>query len=228
MSFDFQFVIKSFPAILSGAPIALFIAGTSLFLGLIMGFFIAICRIYKIVPLNGIAAVYVSFIRGVPMIAMLYVVYYTLPAVLSRLDPGISLRHTPSLFYAVVTFTFYMAAYSSETIRSALGSVDKGQLEAAYSVGMTGAQGLWRIIIPQAFVVAIPNLGNTFIGLLKGTSLAYYVGVMEIMGCATAEAGNGFNFLEAYAVAALIYWMLNIVFEKIFIFAENKIKLHLN
>jgi L-cystine transport system permease protein len=162
------------------------------------------------------------------MIAMLYVVYYTLPAVLSRLDPGISLRHTPSLFYAVVTFTFYMAAYSSETIRSALGSVDKGQLEAAYSVGMTGAQGLWRIIIPQAFVVAIPNLGNTFIGLLKGTSLAYYVGVMEIMGCATAEAGNGFNFLEAYAVAALIYWMLNIVFEKIFIFAENKIKLHLN
>ena len=128
----------------------------------------------------------------------------------------------PPFAVAAVALVCNYTAYMSEVIRSALMSVDAGQMEAAHSIGMTSVQAMRRVIIPQAVVVALPNVGNTFIGMVKDTSLAYMVMVMDVMGEAKTVAGSGLNFLEAYTVAALLYWALNLILERVFAVLEKR------
>jgi L-cystine transport system permease protein len=228
MNFDVSFALKSFLPILRAVPITLFIAIVSTVVGLLLGGGIAFSRIYKVPGLNGLAKIYVSFIRSVPMIVMLYVVYYSLPSMISALSVryglGISMKNVPSMAYAIVTFSFYMGGYSSEMIRAAIVSVDAKQMEAAYSVGLTKAQGLRRIIVPQALVVAMPNFGNSFLGTLKGVSLASFVGVQELMNTARVEAAIGLNFIETYTITAIIYWVICVLFERFFTLIEGKLR----
>jgi len=116
------------------------------------------------------------------------------------------------------------SAYLSENIRSALNSVDKGQIEAGYSVGMTSSQNLRRIVIPQALVVALPNFSNVFLEITKDTSLAFSVMIVEIMAKASVEASSGYKYLEAYVDAAIIYFIVCYIFGKAFIILENRLK----
>jgi len=125
---------------------------------------------------------------------------------------------------AIIAFSLSSAAFLSEIIRSALSSVDKGQSEASYSVGLTKFQTLRRIVIPQALIVATPNLGNIFLSLMKGTSLAYAVSVVELLGRAKIESAEGFNFMEAYVDVAIIYWIISFIFEKLFVIYESRLK----
>jgi len=206
----------------------LLIAVVSMLLGLIFGFAIAFCRIYRIPLLNKLSVLYVSFIRGTPLLVQLYVSFYGIPLLFEFANKNFawnlqSVNISP-LIYALTAFTANTAAYQSEIIRAAINSTNLGQMEAAYSVGMTTAQALIRIILPQALIVAIPNLGNTFIGLIKGTSLAFSVKVIEIMAVAKIIAGDGYRFLEMYLDAAIIYWIICLTLEKLLAILEKRLR----
>lgn len=141
--------------------------------------------------------VYISIIRGTPMLVQICIVFYGLPAIGVFIDP------IPA---AIIGFSLNIGAYGSETIRAAILSVLKGQWEAGYTIGMTYMQTFRRIIAPQAFRVAVPPLSNTFIGLFKDTSLASVVTVTEMFRVAQQVANMSYDFLPVYIEAGLIYW----------------------
>ncbi|KAB2330010.1 amino acid ABC transporter permease [Cytobacillus depressus] len=225
---DFEFAWRHFPEVLKGVPVTLLIAVISMILGIIFGLIIALCRIYKVPIVNRIVVVYVSFIRGVPMIVLLFVLFYGIPALFDLINKqlgwSLDADQISPVIYAMIAYTLNTAAYQSEIFRASINATHSGQMEAAYSVGMTTAQALRRIILPQALVLSLPNLGNTFIGLIKATSLAFAVKVIEIMGTAKIIANDGYKYLEMYLVAAVIYWMLCFVFEVLFAQLERKMR----
>ncbi|MBP1736291.1 MAG: putative amino acid transporter, permease protein [Oscillospiraceae bacterium] len=225
MIFDVEFAVESIPGILSALPVTLYLALIGLVCSVFIGLFVALARMYRIPVLSKLASGYLLVIRGVPLMVQLYFVFVALPIwlqdIVDQLGWDMIVDLSP-IVVASVALVLNYGAYMSEVIRSALLSVDYGQLEAAHSIGMSTPMAMVRIIIPQAVVVALPNLGNTIIGMVKDTSLAYMVMVVDIMGAAKKIAGSGLNYLETYAVAALIYWALNIILEKVFSILEKK------
>lgn len=225
---NLEFAIEQVPEVLKGVPATLAIAIVAMIFGLVFGLLIALCRIYKIPVLNRFFIVYISFIRGTPLLVQLYVFFYGVPVLLEYLNGQMGTNFDASnispLIYAFIAYTLNTSAYQAEIFRSSINAVSAGQMEAAHAVGMTTVQGLRRIILPQAFVVALPNLGNTFIGLIKATSLAFAVKVVEIMAIAKIIANDGYRFLEMYLVASLIYWLISWVFEVLFSAAEKKMR----
>ncbi|HEY8805592.1 MAG TPA: amino acid ABC transporter permease [Clostridium sp.] len=228
MNFDIQFAIRAFPKILEAAPISVFITVVSIIMGLIIALFITLVRTNKVPILNQLTKIFISFVRGTPLIVNLYILYFVVPYLISELNNKmgwhINANNVNPYVIAIIAFSLSSAAFLSEIIRSALSSVDKSQSEAAYSVGLTKFQTLRRIVIPQALIVATPNLGNIFLSLMKGTSLAYAVSVVELLGKAKIEAAEGFNFMEAYVDVAIIYWIISFIFEKFFSIFESRLK----
>jgi cystine transport system permease protein len=159
----------------------------------------ALARISQVKIFQMIARVYVSAIRGTPLLVQLFIIFYGLPNVGITLDPFIS---------AVIGFSLSVGAYASEIIRAAILSVPKGQWEAGYSIGMSYSKALRRIILPQAARVSIPPLSNSFISLVKDTSLASLVLVTEMFRRAQEIAARNYEFLLVYTEAALIYWVI--------------------
>jgi len=225
---DFDFMMEAFPKILLAIPVTIGISLAAAALGWIFGLFIALVRKYKVPVLSQILAVFVSFMRGVPLIILLYISYYALPILFydygQSIGITIDVTKIPAVAYAILALMLDQAAYSSEVFRSALGAVDEGQMEAAYSVGMTRMQGLTRIVFPQAFAVAMPNLGGLFVGLIKGTALAYYVGVYEIMATASLLAQPSYSYIEAYIMTTMIYEVISFVVNKLFHSGEIRLK----
>lgn len=229
MNFDFEFFLNTFPKILKAVPMTLFISIVSVTIGLFIGLFIAIFRNNKVPVLKTICAIFVSFIRGTPIIVQLYVVFYGFPQLLTYLQSlgwKVSSNGIAPTYIALIAFTLNAAAYLSENIRSALNSVNKGQLEAAYSIGMTSFQSYRRIILPQALVSALPNFSNVFLQITKDTSLAFSVMVVEIMAASSVEASAGYKYLEAYLDAAIIYFIVCYIFAKLFTALENRLKIY--
>jgi cystine transport system permease protein len=168
-------------------------------LGLILAILTALGRLSTSKILNTIARVYVSIIRGTPLLVQLFIIFYGLPNIGITLNPFIS---------AVIGFSLSVGAYASEIIRAAILSIPKGQWEAGYSIGMTYSQALKRIILPQATRVSIPPLSNSFIGRVMDTSLASLVLVTEMFRKAQEIAAANYDFLLIYTEAALIYWVI--------------------
>jgi len=194
--------------------------------GLFLGLIFAIVRMKKIPVLSQIIAVAISFIRGTPMIVQLYLTYNGIPLLLKYINlqygTEYNINDVPAMLFVLITFSFNEAAYNSETIRAALMSVNKGQIEAAESLGMTYFQVLKRVIVPEALVVAIPPLGNALISLLKGTSLAFVAGVIEMTAQGKIISSSTFRFFEVYLALAIIYWVLTIIIEQILKLLEKK------
>jgi L-cystine transport system permease protein len=225
---DFMFMLKSIPAIIMAIPVTLLMAFASATVGWLLGLLIALIRKYKVPVISQISAVFVSFMRGVPMVILLYISYYALPIMFynygMRIGIKIDVNAVPAIIYAIIALVLDQAAYSSEILRAAFEAIDEGQMEAAYSIGMTRPQALIRIVFPQALAIAIPNLGGLFLGLVKGTSLAYYVGVYEITAVANLLAMPALNFIEAYILTTIIYEIISFIFNKMFRFGENRLK----
>ncbi|MFK9090075.1 amino acid ABC transporter permease [Bacillus salipaludis] len=171
----------------------------SFIVGMILAVLTALARISHVKIFQIIARVYVSAIRGTPLLVQLFIIFYGLPNIGVTLDPFIS---------AVIGFSLSVGAYSSEVIRAAILSIPKGQWEAGYSIGMTYTQTLKRIILPQAAKVSIPPLSNSFISLVKDTSLASLVLVTEMFRRAQEIASTNYEFLLVYTEAALFYWVI--------------------
>ena len=196
-------VIDAFiPMVKSGLLVSFPLAIASFICGVMIALVVALLRIkpaetwwHKI--LLRLAKIYVSIIRGTPLLVQLSIVFYGLPAIGIYIDP------IPA---AIIGFSLHTGTYSSETIRSAILSVPKGQWEAGYSIGMTYMQTFRRIIAPQAFRVAVPPLSNDFIGLFKNTSLASVVTVTEMFRVTQQYANVSYDFLPVYIEAALVYW----------------------
>lgn len=206
-------MIGILPSLLTTLKITAF----SMLLGLVLGFLLAMARIKKIPVLKSVAAVYISFMRGTPLLVQIFLSYYGIPMALNILNYkfgiSFSVSAIPAIAFVFVAFSMNEAAYLAETIRSAILSVDIKDIEAAYSIGMTGAQTMRRVILPQAMMVAIPNLGNSLISLVKSTSLAYTIGVIDMTGKAKILSGNNLRFFEVYIGLALLYWIICILIE---------------
>ena len=132
----------------------------------------------------------------------------------------------PAIAFIYLAFTLNVGAYASEIIRASISAIDRGQMEAALSVGMTRWQGLRRIVLPQAFAIALPGLGNSLIALLKDSSLAFLVSVVELMGEAKIQGARGLQFFEVYLVAAIVYWVVCIAIERGVAVLERRVRRH--
>jgi cystine transport system permease protein len=171
-------------------------------LGLAVGFGVALVRLFAAWPLVVLVRFYVWIIRGTPLLVQLFLIFYGLPSV------GIVLDAFPA---ALIGFTLNVGAYTSEIVRATLGSVPKGQWEASYSIGMTWSQAMRRIILPQAGRVAVPPLSNTFISLIKDTSLAAAITVPELFRAGQRIVATSYEPLILYVEVALIYLVVSSV-----------------
>lgn len=227
--FDFKLVFTQIPELLKYLPMTLEITILSMIFGLIIGLMVAIVKIRQIPVLKRIIAIFVSFTRGTPIIVQLYLTYYGIPILLKYYNyyngTNYNLNNIPSLLFVLVAFSLNEGAYNSESIRAAIQSIDKGQIEAAHSLGMASLQVLKRITIPEAFVVALPTLGNALISLLKGTSLAFVCSVVEMTAQGKILAGSNYRYFEVYVSLAIIYWVLTIIIEQIIRFVEKRMSI---
>lgn len=194
-----QLVLDSLPFLLKGAWWTVVLSLGGMFFGLLLGFGLALLRLYAFWPQQWLARVYVSFFRGTPLLVQLFMIYYGLPQLGIQLDP---------LPAALIGFSLNMAAYTAEILRAAIASIDRGQWEAAASIGMGRAQTLYRAILPQAARTALPPLGNSFISLVKDTALAATIQVPELFRQAQLITARTFEIFTMYLAAALIYWLL--------------------
>lgn len=225
--FDVNYVFDAIAELIKFLPMTLQITVLSMFFGLILGLLLAIIKIDRVPVLSQLTTIFVSFVRGTPLIVQLYLSYTGIPLLLKyyNLHHGtdLNVNDVPALLFVLVTFSLNEAGYNSESLRAALLSVDRGQIEAAQSLGMTYGQVMKRVILPEAFVVALPTLGNTLIGLLKGTSLAFVCAVVEMTAQAKILAGSNFRYFEVYLALALIYWVVTIIIEQLIRMIEKKI-----
>ncbi|BET53056.1 amino acid ABC transporter permease [Bacillus subtilis] len=203
---DWEFMISAFPTLFQALPITLFMAIAAMIFAIIGGLILALITKNKIPVLHQLSKLYISFFRGVPTLVQLFLIYYGLP----QLFPEMS--KMTALTAAIIGLSLKNAAYLAEIFRAALNSVDDGQLEACLSVGMTKFQAYRRIILPQAIRNAIPATGNTFIGLLKETSLAFTLGVMEMFAQGKMYASGNLKYFETYLAVAIVYWVLTIIY----------------
>lgn len=177
-------------------------------LGLIIAIATALARVSDNKFLNVIARIYVSIIRGTPMIVQLFIIFYGLPEIGRLITGNPDVQWTLSSFVAaVIGLSLNVGAYASEIIRGGIISIPKGQREAAYSIGMSEWMTMRRIILPQAIRVAIPALGNTFLSLIKDTSLLGFILVAEMFRKAQEIAATSYEFFSIYVLVALMYWV---------------------
>jgi putative amino-acid transport system permease protein len=188
-----------------------------LFFALALALVLANLRVFKIPVFDQLSQLYISFFRGTPLLVQLFLLYYGLPQVFP-IFVGLD-----AFSAAVIGLTLHFAAYMAESIRAAIIGVDRSQMEASLSIGMTTSQAMRRIILPQATRVALPSLMNYFIDMIKSTSLAFTLGVSEIMAKAQMEASSSFKFFEAFLAVALIYWGVVVILTRVQTWAETKL-----
>ena len=196
------FWVSLWPIVRGGLIGTIPLSIASFAIGLVIALLVALARISGIRVLSGIARFYVSVIRGTPLLVQLFVIFYWLPSLGLLIDPW------PS---AVIAFSLNVGGYAAEVIRAAILSVPKGQWEAGHTIGMSRTTTLRRIILPQAARVSVPPLSNTFISLVKDTSLASLILVTELFREAQKIAAFSQEFVMIYMEAALVYWVFSLV-----------------
>jgi His/Glu/Gln/Arg/opine family amino acid ABC transporter permease subunit len=224
---EFSFMGETFLEMLKFIPITLFLTVTSMLFASIIGLISAVILLKNVLILKQIVHGYLLIGRAIPTMVMLYLVYFGLPVLLMVFTDktGITTgyQHVPPMVFAIIGLTFHTGAYLTEIFRAAILSVDKGQMEAALSIGMTWFQGFYRILLKQAAVFAIPLFANEFLGLIKSTSIVFTITVIELLGAAKIASAENYRYLETYLVVAIMYWIISIVFEKIFLITERKL-----
>lgn len=212
MDLDYDFMIADFPTVLAGLPKTLVLTFWSTLFALLLALLLG-CVILSNTPvLKQLVIAVNTFIKGVPLAVQLLFCYYAVPFVAKWLGSiGIydfNPRHIPYFPAAVTAIACNFGAYITDVVVSSVKAVDHGQIESAQSVGMTGLQTALHVVIPQAVVISLPSMTNYFIWLLKGTSLASLINVTEMLITAQISAADGYQYLEAYIDAALIYWVV--------------------
>ncbi|MBK5443141.1 MULTISPECIES: amino acid ABC transporter permease [Peribacillus] len=205
------------PFLLKGAYYTLLITIISMFFGSIIAVVVAVARLKGNKFIRWMARAYVSIIRGTPTLVQIIIVYYGLA------DYGLNLQ---PLTAAYIALSISIGAYLSETLRGAIQSIPKGQYEAAYASGMTPYQTMRRIIFPQAIRVAIPPAGNTFIGMLKETSLVSVITVTELLRSAQLLIAQYYVYMPFYLAIALMYWIMSTGFSFVLERIEKRLSIY--
>jgi L-cystine transport system permease protein len=212
--FNPSLMVSFFPRIIAYIPVTLAVLFASVLASLVTGALFYILRAKNIPVLSRIVRVIMSFVRGTPVITQLFLIYFSLPVLLKSIN--IDITRVPGIYFVVFTYAMYFGAGVSENIRSSIAAVGRGQFEAAYSCGMTEWTAFRRIIFPQMLVAALPNFVNTFIGALKNTSLAFSVGVIEMMSMGQILGGTTKHYIEAYISISVIYYVMYLIIITIF------------
>lgn len=222
-----EVIIECLKNVIRGIPTTLSLTIFSILLALVLGILLSfglLChnRIVKVV-----FTIISSFLKGIPILVFLYIFNSGIDSIMGGLDKifpfyTYDIRKPPTYLFAVLALGLSYTPYMSDMITSAIHTVPKGQWEACDAAGFTSWQKMSRIIIPQSIIIAIPNFGNHFVNLLKATSLACMVTIMEMMGEARNYATMSQKFLQCYIVCALVYWVVFILFEQIFRIIEKK------
>ena len=205
--------IKIISVVLRGLPNTLTLLVASFFLATVLGIFLAWLNLRKNRLARGVARLYLGLVRGTPPLLMLLLAYYGLPVLLKSI--GIDIDHWTRMMFGILGLTIGWSAYLSEAFRSAYLSVDPGQFEAARSVGMSDRHSFWQIIVPQTAMIALPNIENLLIGLVKATSLVYVIGLYDMYNQATnlSNQTSGVYQLKIFIILALIYWAIVLLIE---------------
>ena len=205
--------IKGFLVALQGVPVTVGVTLIAMVTGVVLGLVLALMKMSRLKVLTALASLYIEIIRGTPLIVQALIMAYGLPQLLQ--SSGISFRWPYLIIPAVIVCGLNSAAYVAEVIRSGIQAVDKGQMEAARSIGMTKGQAMKLIVIPQALKIVLPAFGNEFVSLIKETSVLSYVGVVEILRKGALWNAATFNTFEAYIGVALVYMLLTIPTSKL-------------
>ena len=221
MTFDFETAVEAFAFILKHLPLTLFLPAVTLLIGIVLGSIIAIVRLRSNKLVNAVLAIVVSFFRSVPAILQVFIMYYSLPyliaPILSAVTGSVVKPFDVSPYWtAYIFFIIYQTAYQSENIRGALLSVDRGQLEAALAVGLSYYQAYKRIILPQAFAVAMPSFFTYYLHGIKSLALLFTIKIVDIFAAADIFAALYSRRTEPYVADAIIYWLLCVVLTFVF------------
>lgn len=227
--FDFQAVWKQIPEIIQYLPVTLELAIVSMIVAVVLGLLLAVVKMKKIPVLSQVINLYISIIRGTPIIVQLYIAYFGIPMITKYIYMQQGLEYqasdTSGMVYAIIALSINESAYIAEIFRGALASVGVGQIEAANALGMTYFQALRRIILPETMTVALPGLGNSFIGLIKGTSLAFTCAIVEMTAQGKIIGGRSYRYFEVYVSLALIYWVITLIVEQLIKVIEKKMQI---
>ena len=214
MNFNFDLVVTSFPLLLLGAGVTIKITAMSVALGVLIGLFVGIARICRVKPLRFLAAVYVDFFRGTPLLVQIFLFYFAVPVITGqRIDPYVA---------AVGSCGINSGAYVAEIVRAGIQSIDDGQMEAGRSLGMTWVQTMRYIIVPQAIKRVIPPLGNEFIALLKDSSLVSVIGFEELTRRGQLIIAKTYGSLEIWFSVAIIYLVMTLSISRPVAYLEKR------
>ena len=221
MTFEFDTAVEAFAFILKHLPLTLFLPAVTLLIGIVLGSIIAIVRLRSNKLVNAVLVIVVSFFRSVPAILQVFIMYYSLPyliaPILSAVTGSVVKPFDVSPYWtAYIFFIIYQTAYQSENIRGALLSVDRGQLEAALAVGLSYYQAYKRIILPQAFAVAMPSFFTYYLHGIKSLALLFTIKIVDIFAAADIFAALYSRRTEPYVADAIIYWLLCVVLTFVF------------
>ncbi len=223
MAFEHSFTVDALSSILAKFGVTMQLTLLSLLLAMVVGIPFAYFIQKKTPVVSQICRFICSFLKGVPVLIFLYLAFNVLPDILIEANISYDRRNPPEMLFGVLAFGLAYVPYLADMYVTAYCTVPKGQIEACKVAGMTTLQGMRRIIFPQMVVVAVPVFGNHFVNMLKMTSLAYLVNLVEMMGAAKNFATKFQMFLETYVIVALVYWAICIAFDLIFAFVERKL-----
>ena len=209
---DLNYIVNTFLVTLKGIPVTLIIMVVAILLSFIPALLLALGQIYKVRGVRTFSVVYLAFIRATPPILLILFFYSLFPSLLNQIFKSLGsqvdvFKFNP-LYYAFIIYSLMTTGSLSEILRSAILTVDKGQLEAAQAIGLTNFQAYLRIIFPQALRSALPNLANLVINLVKGTSLVFVMTVKDITALAKIEASHSYQYSESYLVIFVIYLII--------------------
>ena len=214
MSFDFSLIWNSLPLLLAGAGVTIEITAIAVGLGFIFGLITSVCRLSGVKVLQVIAVCYVNIIRGTPMLVQIFLIYFALPMVIGeRINPFVA---------AVAACSINSGAYVSEIFRAGIQSVDKGQMEAGRSLGLSWMQTMRYVIVPQAFKHVIPPLGNEFISMTKETSLVSVIGFEELTRRGQLIIAKTYGSFEIWLTVAAIYLVMTLTIARLVSYLERR------
>lgn len=220
--FSPDIIFTSIPALLPYLTVTLVVGVTSILTGSILGMLLAWAKLSGHKVIRALADGYTYIIRCTPSIVLLFIVFYGLPKFMEA-EFGIDLDDLSRAVFVIITFTLLFGAYVSEVFRSAYETVDKGQYEAAVTIGLSPKQAFFRVMLPQVAVIALPNFGNSVINLMKESALAYTIGLIDLLGRTNLIIAKNYGAygIELYVACLLIYWGLSLVIEQAFLRMES-------
>lgn len=218
MTIDWGLAIESFPILLEGAKITLLFTVVSVFLGSILGLFFALGRMSSIWLVKKLSGAYIDFFRGTPMLVQILIIYIGMPQLF-----GFSMPDNYQYIAGYIALSLNCGAYTAEIFRSGIQSIDPGQSEAARSLGMSHFQSMRYIILPQAFKVVVPPLGNEFIAMLKDSSLLAFIAIEDLLYSGKIIVGRTFQPMPVYLMVALMYLVMTMFLSMLVNYTEKRL-----